>query len=147
MATLTMSDGGGIVPGGPFFKTQLPGERAEKERSDSAFLLVLAVHFGALKTASEVTCGLLGMHFSGSCHSLSLGCCLLRFNQQEKRGKPLYHLQRRQQQDPPVWQPDSVRVNRLGVGAELTECKSSSRGLGKRHSCSGAEKPRQSFLG
>lgn len=81
---------------------QLPGERAKKERSENAFLFVLAVHSGGLKTASEVTCELLGMQFSGSCRSLSLGCCLPRFNQQEKQGKPLYHLQLRQQQDPPV---------------------------------------------
>lgn len=97
MATLTMSDGGGIVPSGPYFKTQLPGERAEKkERSENAFPFVFAVHFGGLKTASEMTRELLSMQFSGSC------CSLPRFNQQEKRGKPLYHLQLRQQQDPPA---------------------------------------------
>lgn len=86
----------------PYFRTQLPGERAIKERSENAFLFILAVHFGGPKTASEVTCELLGMQFSGSCRSLSLGCCLLRFNQQEKRDKPLYHLQLRQQREPRV---------------------------------------------
>lgn len=91
-----MSEGGGIVPSGPYSKTQLPGERAEKkERSENAFLFLLTVHFGGLKTASEVTCELLGLQFS-------LGCCLPRFNQQEKQGQPLYHLQLRQQQDSSV---------------------------------------------
>lgn len=55
-----MSDGGGIVPSGPYFKTQtqLPGERTEKkERSAYAFLFILAVHFGDLKAASKVTRG------------------------------------------------------------------------------------------
>lgn len=60
MATLTMSDGGGIVLSGPYFKTQtqLPGERVKKKkRSECAFLFILAVHLGGLKTASKAAPG------------------------------------------------------------------------------------------
>lgn len=56
MATLTISDGGGIVPNGPYFskmhtQIQLPGEKESERRKKSEFLslFTLVRYFGNLE--------------------------------------------------------------------------------------------------